>query len=104
MVLFRFLRGELDQIRCASRRHFLGCRRSSMHPTHFLELVPRSLIRIELQGLARMDLLPEQAAFGIPAEHRDVNPDGLIIWIEHDDTSLQSGSLAHIAPLKALLE
>src|SRR5579864_2773582 len=104
MILFSFRRCELDQIRCAAGRHFLGSCWSCMGTTHLLQFFPGTLVRIELQVLARMNLLPEETAFGIAPEHRDIDPDSFIIGIEHDDTSLQGGGLAHIAPLKTFLK
>ena len=104
MILLWFCHGKLDQVSRAGRRHFLCGSRPRMGTAHLLELFPSTLVCVKLQVLARVNLLPEEAAFCVAAEHSHVNPDRLIIGIEHDHATLQCRRLAHIAPLKTLLE
>jgi hypothetical protein len=104
MVLLGLRRDEFNQVCRAGRRHFLCGSRSRMGTGHLLQLFPRSLVGVKLQGLAWVNLLPEEAALGIPAEHGDIDPNRFIVVIEDDHPTLYDGRLAHIAPLKSLLE
>ena len=75
-----------------------------MGTAHFLEFFPRTLIRVKLEIFARVNLLPEMAAFSVAAEHSHINPDRLIIVIKHNHPTLYGSRLAHITPLETLLE
>ena len=104
MVLFRFRRGEFDQIRGAARRDVFSRSRSRMGAAHLLQFFPGAFLGVELQILAGMHFLPIQTTLGVPAEYRHVNPDRFIVGVQHDHTPLNGSGLAHIPPFKPLLK